>query len=75
MDATMVLAYSLLNSSLQLWELNYALEDKSKQIQYVSKSIKAHFGNIVQACFYRNHYAISCSHDQNIKIWDLRKCV
>lgn len=74
-DATRILAYSLLNSTLQLWEINYSLEDLDQPIRATSKNIKAHFGNVVHACFFRAHYAISSSHDQNIKVWDLRKCV
>lgn len=74
-DGNRLLAFSLLNSTLQLWELNYSLEDKVKPIGVTSKNIQAHFGNVVHACFFRNDFAISCSHDQVIKIWDLRKCV
>lgn len=62
-----LLCYSNLNSTLQIWELDWAQEEK---VGLTSKNIKAHQAYLTAAAFWNNRYAISCSYDQNVKVWD-----
>jgi WD40 repeat protein len=65
-DGKRLLCYSNVNSTLQIWELNFLVD----KIELISKNIKAHQGYVICAGFYNNQYAISCSLDQTLKVWN-----
>lgn len=52
--------------------MDYQL-DGNEQIIAISKNVKAHNGTVTVATIYRNRFVVSCSQDQNIKVWDLNR--